>query len=485
MDEEVCAEFTADMIRLAAADPADHAPPTEPPTGRNATAREDSDSDGSEPRQFNFGMEQPTVAPAGEACTADNPFGLLPLRVGAEPTIEHVPVLEQPTVAPVEQPTVAPAGEACTADNPFGLLPLRVGAEPTIEHVPVPDEACSPPNLRVACGAEPAMVAPVGNVRRPAPDISLLNASSTSLYLGYGRVPVLRVGSNGDRTAETMYHRMDIVLGRVLGGGGQGEVRQVQYARTGEILALKIFRIGSDEMSMKAARSEIAHVYMPPHPNLVTSLKVYFKNGELSVLMEYMRYGSLFQLLRDSQTTGVHITQPVLAAVAVQVLRGLDFLKREEVLHRDLKPGNILVSDQGCVKIGDFGICKPVPAQGSTRTTLGTEGFKAPERVLQGQYSYAGDIWSLGIVILEMAAITQRNGRVNWTTTLRDGTQPGPEMRDFVTKCLHTNQSLRATAADLLAHPFVAVHSPEHTVAQWARKIRLTLRSAPASQPTR
>eukprot|EP01065_Artemidia_motanka_P028649 TRINITY_DN3416_c0_g1_i11.p1 TRINITY_DN3416_c0_g1~~TRINITY_DN3416_c0_g1_i11.p1 ORF type:complete len:378 (+),score=33.79 TRINITY_DN3416_c0_g1_i11:28-1134(+) len=347
--------------------------------------------------------------------------------------------------------------------------------------------ACAPPAAAAVSAAPPAVDGSVGWQQRGAPpaaaavsaappaDVHVANATDTSLYVDCGR----------DRHRVRMGLRAnDIQLGQVLGWGGQAEVRLARDTVTGSFYALKILKKlrYRDEARLKAVQGEIrGNLLLPVHRNLVTSIDLFYQKGELSVLMEYVRYGSLHDLLRCSKNVGVFITEPVMAAFTVQTLQGLDFLKQRSVLHRDLKPDNILVGEQGVVKIGDFGICRLLDEQGHAHTDIGSKGYVSPERPVQ--YSYPCEVWALGkVVAADMAAMRcEWDGRsvsVTWREQ-PDGTQAGQDIRDFTKRCLNKTPSARPTPETLLRHPFVNVSSPEHTVLQWVHRVR-RVRDAPA-----
>ena len=165
-----------------------------------------------------------------------------------------------------------------------------------------------------------------------------------------------------------------------------------------------------------------------------------------------------------------------LAEVAAQALSGLAHLHARRVVHRDVKPANLLVSAAGEVKIADFGIAKVLSRAGDHCTSyVGTAAYMSPERfdpeAHGGHYDpCAADVWSLGVTVLELLLgrypLLPAGQQPNWAAlmcaicfgeppALPDGAA-SPELRSFVAACLQKDYRKRASVAELLAHPFVA-----------------------------
>jgi len=149
----------------------------------------------------------------------------------------------------------------------------------------------------------------------------------------------------------------------------------------------------------------------PTSSNIVRLLEVYPnpRDGTISVCLEYMDGGSLQDVVRG----GGCQCESVLAGLARQMLRGLAFLHSKRHIHRDIKPGNILMcsgrgttngSDGAAVKISDFGLSKELEKGHSLADSfLGTFHYMSPERIAGGDYSFSSDIWSFGMTILAVA----------------------------------------------------------------------------------
>jgi len=124
------------------------------------------------------------------------------------------------------------------------------------------------------------------------------------------------------------------------------------------------------------------------------------------IVLEYMDGGSLADVLIATQLTGSGApSELVLGRIAAKTLAGLNYLHRERhQVHRDIKPGNILLNSRGEIKISDFGLSAELDStKEMCATFIGTHAYMSPERLGGKPYSFASDIWSLGITLIECA----------------------------------------------------------------------------------
>jgi mitogen-activated protein kinase kinase 1 len=189
--------------------------------------------------------------------------------------------------------------------------------------------------------------------------------------------------------------------------------------------------------------------------------------------MEYLDGGSLTDLVKNVK----HVSEPYLAEIAKQVLKGLQYLHRDlKIIHRDIKPSNLLLSSQGDVKISDFGVSGQLNSSVSEcKSWVGTVTYMSPERIKGGTYSFDSDIWSLGLSLVECAL-----GRFPYPLFGENGVsygffhlleyilnEPPPslplgefsaECCDFMERCLAKEPRNRASATELLEHPWLSMY---------------------------
>ncbi|MCJ1249337.1 Protein kinase [Trapelia coarctata] len=201
------------------------------------------------------------------------------------------------------------------------------------------------------------------------------------------------------------------------------------------------------------------------HPNIVNYLDSFLieNDTELWVIMEYMNGGALTDVIENNN----QISEAQIAAICHETCKGLAHLHGQEIIHRDIKSDNVLLDTKGRVKITDFGFCAKLTADKSKRATMvGTPYWMAPEVVKQKEYGPKVDIWSLGIMAIELIEseppyLNEEPLKAlyliatNGTPALKDPDRLSAELKGFLSNCLCVDVKSRSTAADLLQCDFL------------------------------
>ncbi|XP_068935088.1 cyclin-dependent kinase 2 isoform X1 [Petaurus breviceps papuanus] len=187
-----------------------------------------------------------------------------------------------------------------------------------------------------------------------------------------------------------------------IGEGTYGVVYKAKNKVTGEVVALKKIRLDTETEGVPStAIREISLLKELNHPNIVKLLDVIHTENKLYLVFEFL-HQDLKKFMDASALTGIPL--PLIKSYLFQLLQGLAFCHSHRVLHRDLKPQNLLINAEGSIKLADFGLARAfgVPVRTYTHEVV-TLWYRAPEILLGCKYySTAVDIWSLGCIFAEM-----------------------------------------------------------------------------------
>uniref|UniRef100_T1E1B6 Putative cyclin-dependent protein kinase n=1 Tax=Cupiennius salei TaxID=6928 RepID=T1E1B6_CUPSA len=189
-----------------------------------------------------------------------------------------------------------------------------------------------------------------------------------------------------------------------IGEGTYGVVYKGKHKKTGKVVALKKIRIeNEDEGVPSTAIRELSILKELVHPNIVSLLDVLMQESRIYLVFEFLSMDLKKYL--DKIPDGQYMEKELVKSYMYQLLEGILFCHRRRILHRDLKPQNLLIDQNGALKIADFGLARAfgVPVRVYTHEVV-TLWYRAPE-VLMGspRYSTPVDIWSIGCIFAEMA----------------------------------------------------------------------------------
>lgn len=259
-----------------------------------------------------------------------------------------------------------------------------------------------------------------------------------------------------------------------IGQGASGSV-YMAVKNDGAKVALKKVK-PANKTESDALEMEIRMMCCTRHPNLIKCHETYNFGGFMWISMEFMDGGCLTDILENYQRMRATMSEGEIAYVVREVLKGLMFMHGMKRLHRDIKSDNVLITKNGLVKLADFGFCAELTEERKKRTTcVGTPYWMAPELIRQSEYDYKVDLWSVGILAIECAEwepphMDEKPLRAMFLIT----TQPPPKLKkpqawsiefnDFISQCLVLNPVRRASASQLLQHPFLQKACPAEEV---------------------
>jgi tetratricopeptide (TPR) repeat protein/predicted Ser/Thr protein kinase len=245
----------------------------------------------------------------------------------------------------------------------------------------------------------------------------------------------------------------------LLGEGGMGAVYKARDNELDRIIGLKVIRpeLARNPEILQRFKQELVLARQVTDRNIIRIFDLGEADGIRFITMEYVEGTSLYQMLRERGKL------PVIEAVEIiiQVLTGLRAAHREGVIHRDLKPGNIMQDKQGRILVMDFGLARSLESDGMTKTgaLLGTMEYMSPEQAIGSELTVRSDLFTVGLILYELltgkmpfkadtalASLLRRMQERAVPISELDKTIPQPVV-NIVSRCLEKDQSLRYQTA--------------------------------------
>ncbi|CCW66844.1 unnamed protein product [Phytomonas sp. Hart1] len=253
----------------------------------------------------------------------------------------------------------------------------------------------------------------------------------------------------------------------LIGEGSFGRVYKARIKGSGQIVAMKLIRKkGKNEKELRNLKCEIEILTKLKHDHIITLYDAFETKDNLVVIMEYA-VGELFGVLEADKG----LSEDLVQRIAKQLVQALQYIHNNRIIHRDIKPQNILLCNNGTVKLADFGFARSMSFNTIVLTSVkGTPLYMAPELIQEQPYDHRADLWSLGCILYELYYGKPPFSTNSLCTLISkitkspvDFNEPiSPNFKSLLEGLLIKQPSARLNWPCLLTHPFVSLTDADH-----------------------
>mmetsp|Transcript_20367 Transcript_20367/g.28551 ORF Transcript_20367/g.28551 Transcript_20367/m.28551 type:complete len:741 (-) Transcript_20367:10-2232(-) len=433
----------------------------------------------------------PTPAPAPtRVAMRGPPVAPRPLSMGppAMPPSRIRPTsMQTQPVRPAEPTSTAPAKETKppTPSSPgLSRNPTPVPPRPQLQRTTTLPVPARPGQARVDLlkPSRPVPTPPPKTQSLPTPRPAVLKHTAPPSSAP-APPPVLETApsDNSNATEETRSSSQSSVLTsdpnlnfeniKLIGAGGSSSVFSAKVKGQETMVAIKKLFVNKKQQS-QLVMNEIAIVKQLTHSNIVNFVSCYYWDSSFWMVLEYVDGSPLCDVIALNEK----LPEPVMSVIVRNVCDGLTYLHAHGIIHRDIKSDNILLSNNGDIKISDFGYSAKLTAERDKRnTSVGTTHWMAPEVIMsENAYDHKIDIWSLGILVMEIVEkeppffdVPALKASILIVSSgipdFKDPMNMSREIKDFIKVCTNMEPQKRPEASMLLHHPFIEMHQGYQT----------------------